>query len=148
MDKTITAELTHPEIQGPPLERGIRYGHHFVVELISDGRRLFAVASEEGRRIMNEISHGLTHVDRDAEPSVLIPNESGIGTELVTDQSNLPPQADGLDPDGKPATGGTPEPTHEAQGSGFDPGAAGHELQGRAESQVEQQQSATSFDGN
>ncbi len=56
----INAKLKHPEIQGPPLERGTRYGHHFVVELISDGRRLWAVASEEGRKVLNEIAHGLT----------------------------------------------------------------------------------------
>lgn len=59
MDNIINAELPHPEIQGPPLYRGTRYGHHFVVELVSDGRRLWAVASEEGRKILHEIAHGL-----------------------------------------------------------------------------------------
>lgn len=63
----INAELKHPEIQGPPLERGTRYGHHFVVELISDGKRLWAVASEEGRKILHQIAHGLTG---DEEPTV------------------------------------------------------------------------------
>lgn len=56
----IPAILTHPEILGPPLERGARYGHHFVVELISDGKRLWATASEEGKKVIHEIEHGLT----------------------------------------------------------------------------------------
>jgi hypothetical protein len=59
MDKIINAELPHPEINGPPLERGIRYAHHFVVDVISDGRRLYAVASEEGRKILHQIAHGI-----------------------------------------------------------------------------------------
>lgn len=113
MDKTITAELLHPEIQGPPLERGIRYGHHFVVELISDGRRLWAVASEEGQKLLHEIAHGIG-IDG-PEP---VQNQSGIGTEVVTDPSNPgngpatvnPNFSAGLDPDGNPATGGAPQP--------------------------------------
>lgn len=51
-DKTIPAELPHPEIAGPPLTLGTRYAHHFLVEVISDGRRLWALASEEGQRVL------------------------------------------------------------------------------------------------
>lgn len=153
----IPAILTHPEIMGPPLERGTRYGHHFVVELISDGKRLWAAASEEGKKVIHEIEHGLTGEEEPEKvgPTVAewvaagykaaaypprgyesrstpeeiaaaiaaetttgseaVGKQSPTGTEAVTDPANPGngnPNvgAQSLDPDGKPATGGTPEP--------------------------------------
>lgn len=86
----IPAILTHPEILGPPLERGARYGHHFVVELISDGKRLWAAASEEGKKVIHEIEHGFSGEQQDtATGSEAVGNQSPTGTEVVTDQANL-----------------------------------------------------------
>ncbi|MET4187595.1 hypothetical protein ABIB86_000456 [Bradyrhizobium sp. JR1.7] len=84
----IPAILTHPEIMGPPLERGVRYAHHFVVELISDGRRLWAVASEEGKNVIHQIEHGI-------DPSAEIPQRKGPTIEEWMDAGykavNYPP---------------------------------------------------------
>lgn len=48
----IPAELPHPVTHGGPLSRGARYMHHFEVELISDGKRLWHVLSDEGQAVV------------------------------------------------------------------------------------------------
>lgn len=48
----IPAELPHPTTMGTPLSRGARYIHHFEVELISDGKRLWHVLSAEGQAVV------------------------------------------------------------------------------------------------
>jgi hypothetical protein len=49
----IEAVVPHPNISAP-LPRGVSYLHHFEIELVSCGRRLWAVASAEGQKIMAE----------------------------------------------------------------------------------------------
>lgn len=55
-DHVIPAELPHPQTLGGPLSRGARYMHHFEVELVSDGRRLWAAASAEGKHVINTLA--------------------------------------------------------------------------------------------
>lgn len=52
----IPTNLPHPIISGPPLARGVRYQHHFVIDLISDGQRLWDVASAQGKKVIAEIN--------------------------------------------------------------------------------------------
>lgn len=55
-DHIIAAHLPHPVVHGTPLSRGARYIHNFEVELVSDGRRLWASASNEGKAIINTLA--------------------------------------------------------------------------------------------
>lgn len=52
----IPAELPHPNLQGGMLARGVKYLHHFEILLVSDGQRLWAAASAEGKKIMADIA--------------------------------------------------------------------------------------------
>lgn len=54
-DNIIPVEVEHPTTLGAPLARGAQYEHHFVAKLISDGRRLWALASAEGEKVLAEI---------------------------------------------------------------------------------------------
>lgn len=51
--RTIPVGLIHPDI--PPTPAGTTRMHSFLVELVSDGKRLWAVASEEGRRVLEAL---------------------------------------------------------------------------------------------
>lgn len=51
----IPAELPHPNTVGGVLARGVKYLHHFELLLVSDGKRLWAAASEEGRAVLAAI---------------------------------------------------------------------------------------------
>lgn len=50
----IPAALPHPNTSGP-LARGLTYLHHFEVELVSDGARLWDAASAEGKQLLADI---------------------------------------------------------------------------------------------
>lgn len=51
---TIQAPLPHP-VMSQPLPRGASYLHHFEVELISDGHKLVAALSAEGKKLLADI---------------------------------------------------------------------------------------------
>ena len=53
----IPAALPHPNISAP-LARGIQYLHHFEIELVSDGARLWDAASAEGKQVLADIKRG------------------------------------------------------------------------------------------
>lgn len=50
----IPAALPHPNTSGP-LARGLSYIHHFEIELVSDGSRLWDAASAEGKQLIADI---------------------------------------------------------------------------------------------
>lgn len=64
-DHVIPAELPHPTTLGTPLARGVKYLHHFELLLVSDGRRLWAAASAEGKAVLAAIE-GEKQTDQDA----------------------------------------------------------------------------------
>jgi hypothetical protein len=77
---TIPAELSHP-LMHEAMIRGVRYGHHMVVELISDGERLWAVASNEGRALIAAIEAEakvtFANVEQKAVPDSGTKNDAG-----------------------------------------------------------------------
>lgn len=50
----IPAALPHPNTSSP-LARGLTYIHHFEVELVSDGARLWDAASDEGKQVIADV---------------------------------------------------------------------------------------------
>lgn len=89
----IPAVLPHPQISSP-LARGVKYVHHFEILLISDGARLWDAASAEGKQVLADIE-----------------GEKSAQADTIAAAKAAPPAAaQDLDPNGKPATGGTPQP--------------------------------------
>lgn len=142
----IIAGLPHPDISSP-LARGVRYQHHFAVDLISDGRRLWHALSDEGQAVLVTIKREVAD-GKDAAAAQLAKAQA---VEVQKLQAQKPPQEQGqeafpanvpmtldqlkamqasleaeiarvtgvqtqpailatsVDPNGMPATGGTPE---------------------------------------
>lgn len=89
----IPAALPHPQLSSP-LARGIQYLHHFEIALVSDGTRLWDAASAEGKQLIADIK-----------------GEKSAQADTIAAAKAAPPAAaQELDPEGKPATGGTPQP--------------------------------------
>ncbi len=85
----IPADLPHPVTQGPPLARGAKYQHHFVVDLISNGKRLWAVASAEGQKVLAEIRGEVT-----AEADKIEAHQAaGAAAQPAAADPNAKPQA-------------------------------------------------------
>lgn len=92
----IPAELPHPNIQGGILTRGIKYLHHFEIELISDGQRLWAAASAEGKKVLADIEGENQAASDAAAAARAAPPMTAATTEAAT-------QAGATDPNAKPA---------------------------------------------
>lgn len=101
----IPAALPHPNISAP-LARGIRYLHHFEIELVSDGARLWDAASAEGKQVLADIKRGQSAAVDAAAAAKAAPSMAAAINEAgaTTDPAN-PGNADGnaIDPNAKPA---------------------------------------------
>lgn len=83
----ILAALPHPDISSP-LARGVRYQHHFVVDLISDGRRLWHAMSDEGQAVLVTIKREVAD-GKDAAAAQLAKAQAAEVQKL---QAQKPPQ--------------------------------------------------------
>lgn len=101
----IPTSLPHPNTSGP-LERGLTYLHHFEVELISDGRRLWDAASAEGKQLIADIkgekaaSADAAAAAKSAPPMAATPPNTGLSTEGASAQAG----SQAADTASKPAT--------------------------------------------
>lgn len=86
----ILAALPHPDISSP-LARGVRYQHHFVVDLISDGRRLWHALSDEGQAVLVTIKREVAD-GKDAAAAQLAKAQAAEVQKL---QAQKPPQEQG-----------------------------------------------------
>lgn len=107
-DHIIPAELPHPNTQGGVLSRGVRYLHHFEVELVSDGKRLWAVVSEEGKAVLAAITG-----EKQTEEDQIEAHKTRLATaaaeeKAAAEEAAKSPPTIVLDPDGKPVSGGAP----------------------------------------
>jgi hypothetical protein len=81
----IVAVLPHPTTMGTPLSRGARYLHHFEVELISDGKRLWHVLSDEGRKVVDTIE-GERRADKEAQEAARAAHQQSTQADIATQQ--------------------------------------------------------------
>lgn len=92
----IPATLPHPNISSP-LARGVQYLHHFEILLVSDGRRLWDAASDEGKQVLSDIkgenaAHADTIAAAKAAPA-LDPAGAVVSTGTDADGQPNPPAA-------------------------------------------------------